>query len=274
MKVTTLTGRFNPSLPTLLCVHSSASSKWQWQNLAEVSEGYFNLVAHSLLGYADAPASTSLTTLDDQLGYLHDVLKSIPGPIHLVGHSFGGAVAMHLAMQCAALLCSLTVYESVNFDLLCKAGAPDDLTADIMRLGNSVIHQVKQGKLEDAAKLFTNYWNGHGTWESLPFAAQNRLIMRVPTVAWEFQASFTDSRTTEQYAQQYLPVQILSGSDSPQTSRWIAQRLGQLLPRAELTELQGLNHMGPILRPEVVNPMILDFADSSRGIQRNIRWAA
>jgi pimeloyl-ACP methyl ester carboxylesterase len=274
MKIKTLEGSFSSSLPTLVCLHSSASSRLQWQKLAENSGDHFNVIAHSLLGYADAPCSTPQTTMDDQTDHLHQVLRKIPGPIHLVGHSFGGAVAMRFVTKSAFPLSSLTLYESVNFDLLFGPNAPDQLADEVCRLGNLVIYHVKRGQLEAAAELFMDYWNGKGAWAGMPVLAQNRLLMRMPTVAWEFQAAFAEIPDQIVYTRQCLPVQILYGTRSPQPARWMAKKLGELMPRSEIRELSGLDHLGPITRPDIVNPLILKFADSSRDVQRRAQRAA
>jgi len=58
-----------------------------------------------------------------------------------------------------------------------------------------------------------------------------------------------------------VPVLLMVGSKSPLSSRAVARRLARLLPRAELAELEGLGHMGPITHPEVVNERIRGFLE-------------
>ena len=42
---------------------------------------------------------------------------------------------------------------------------------------------------------------------------------------------------------------------------WEARRLARLLPRAELVELEGLGHMGPVTHPDLVNERIRGFLE-------------
>jgi pimeloyl-ACP methyl ester carboxylesterase len=55
------------------------------------------------------------------------------------------------------------------------------------------------------------------------------------------------------------PVLLLVGTKSPRSSRAVAQRLARTLPRAEVVELDGLGHMGPVTHPDAVSPLIAGF---------------
>jgi len=251
---------FQPNLPTLVCLHSSASSPRQWQALAEAARGQWNLCIPHLLGYGEPLQGDAGNRMGEHVAYLHNRLEEIPGPLHMVGHSMGGAVALRYTLQHPGRLASLTVYESVCFDVL-FSGEPANAPADeINRLGNLVAYRVRQDALDQAAQMFVDYWNGRGAWAGLSAEARRRLASRMPQVAREFEALFESLPAPAAYARLRLPVQILHGNRSPMPAREVAVRLAGLVPGALRRELAGLGHMGPLTHPAEVNPLILRFA--------------
>ena len=86
--------------PTVLLLHSSGSSGRQWQPLMEQLAGRMHCVAVDLYGHggtADWPHERPLT-LDDEVDLLVPLLER-HGSVHLVGHSYGGAVALKTATR-------------------------------------------------------------------------------------------------------------------------------------------------------------------------------
>ena len=85
--------------PLVVCFHSSASSSRQWQPLADRIGDAFDVVAPDLFGHGAGPA-----WLGDARGIVDaDVaraarLMSVDRRAHLVGHSYGGVIALKLAV--------------------------------------------------------------------------------------------------------------------------------------------------------------------------------
>jgi len=252
--------RIDPALPTLVALHAGGATARQWLPLIEAARGRWNVIAPPLLGYAGAPATGAATTLQDHADYLHGVLRGLPGPLHLVGHSMGGAVALRYSGQHPARIASLSVYEAICFDLLFGAEGAGTAGDEINHQGNLVVYRVRREELEAAARLYVDYWNGRGAWDSMPADRQRRLVGRMPAAAWEIQALFREAPDPARYAAIETPVQVLSGNLSPAPARQAAARLAELLPEAVARELGGLGHMGPITAPGRINPLILEFA--------------
>ncbi len=90
------------------------------------------------------------------------------GPIHLVGHSYGGAVALRFAMQQPERLRSLVLIEPVAFHLL-RDESPDPanrrLFGEVMEIGGpGVAGPRPSGDYRRAMARFVDYWNGEGAW--------------------------------------------------------------------------------------------------------------
>jgi pimeloyl-ACP methyl ester carboxylesterase len=81
--------------PIVLCVHGIASSRRSWTRLGRRLEPEFRVFAYDQRGHGDRAGDMSPMTLDRSVRDLEAVAASLPGRVHLlVGHSWGGAVAL------------------------------------------------------------------------------------------------------------------------------------------------------------------------------------
>jgi pimeloyl-ACP methyl ester carboxylesterase len=90
--------------PIVILVHSSVSGARQWRRLMDELKGKFRLRAVNLFGYGKTPAwpNHATQTLDDQAMLVESSLPADAHQLCLVGHSFGGSVAMKAASDLAA----------------------------------------------------------------------------------------------------------------------------------------------------------------------------
>lgn len=118
--VCTVSGQGEP----VMLLHGSACSKGQWAGLTHLLEAQFQVAAVDLLGHGETPAwpGPAPLTLADEAMAIRTLVEHVRGPVHLVGHSFGGAVALHFAQAHPDQVRSLVLIEPVAFNLLGMAG--------------------------------------------------------------------------------------------------------------------------------------------------------
>ena len=111
---------------TALLLHATASSGAQWQTLTDALRAGCRVLAPDLYGYGetDPRPGDGAFALADEAALVNAILARSSGPIHLVGHSYGGAVALRFAVQQPERLRSLILIEPVAFHLL-RDDAPD-----------------------------------------------------------------------------------------------------------------------------------------------------
>jgi pimeloyl-ACP methyl ester carboxylesterase len=90
------------------------------------------------------------------------VAKKTKGPLHLVGHSYGAALALEAARTLGRRVKSLTLVEPVTFQLLRQEGRPE--WAEVEQLGLAVLGPVAKGEDRAAAAAFMSYWLGRWRW--------------------------------------------------------------------------------------------------------------
>ena len=88
------------------------------------------MLAIDLYGAGRSPQwpSARPLSLAEEVALLAPVLASTERPFHLIGHSYGGAVALRAALTHPEKLASLIVFEPVLFSLL-MAEDPDQAAA-------------------------------------------------------------------------------------------------------------------------------------------------
>jgi pimeloyl-ACP methyl ester carboxylesterase len=247
----------------VVMLHSSLSSKSQWTALAERLASRFRVIALDLCGYGDNALSLTGApfTLDDEVRLVTDHLDRLvepPGRIHLVGHSYGGLVALRIAQCRSNRVASLSLYEPVVFRML---DDEDATLADLRAVADRVSRLVMAGRRHDAAQAFVDFWSGESSYASLPLPAQASLARRVDKVPLDFQAALGWPRRREDLRAIVAPTLLLAGNRSPAVVQRIHTLLTRTLPDNRAATFDG-GHMGPITDTDRVNPWIEAFLDT------------
>jgi pimeloyl-ACP methyl ester carboxylesterase len=235
------------------CLHSSGSSSAQWRRLIESRQAVHRFIAFDFLGHGRSPDfAGDAYSLGFESEAVSDGLPPSREPIHLVGHSYGGAVALDLAVRHPGRFASVTVFEPVLFALLDPGSAE---FAEITATGYAIVRAARAGDLRAASATFIDYWNGSGSWRALAAEQQERICARIVPVARHFEALFSGPLPFDRLRALRVPTLVLLGDRSPAPARAVSERLGAL-PFVTVESLPGLAHMGPITHAEEVNDRI------------------
>ncbi|AWL11370.1 2-succinyl-6-hydroxy-2,4-cyclohexadiene-1-carboxylate synthase [Saliniradius amylolyticus] len=247
-----------PDGPVVVLLHSSLSSARQWQALISELQGHWRILNLDLLGYGQAPAPHDKErpfSLAQEVQRIEGILADYEvESFTLVGHSFGGAVALKLAYELGDRVESMALFEPVAFHLL----NPDSegLTEVL-----SISGQMTQADNFQAAQQFVDYWNGKGYFAALPERLQAGMAAQVPKVRQDFEGLIGEGYTLTDYRALTLPCLLMAGEQSRRSSRAVAKALSHTLPDCRFTFTPG-GHMAPISHSEAVNKHILCFLDS------------
>jgi len=251
----------------VVMLHASLSSKSQWKGLADRLAPHFRTIAIDLRGYGDnaLPAKASFT-LDDELRLVTSHLERLVparARMHLVGHSYGGLVALRLAQSLGNRVASLSLYEPVVFRLLAE---DDACLSEVRRLATGVRQLCVAERRDRATELFVDFWSGAGSYASLSATVRASMARRVEKVALDFQAALDwPSRPTDLRALT-APTLLLAGRRSPPVAQRIRALLASTIPNCQVRQFDA-GHMAPIADASRVNPWIEAFVHlcSTRG---------
>lgn len=122
--------------PTVILAHGSGASHREWAPVIAALRNRFRILTPHLLGYGrsePAPLHQPFHPWSD-LGALVAVANRAGEPVHLVGHSYGGALALEAARTLTARVESLTLIDPVAFHLMrLHMSAHPERTAEVYR---------------------------------------------------------------------------------------------------------------------------------------------
>lgn len=240
--------------PAIVMLHSSMSSARQWRELVVRLEPGYRVINLDLYGYGEGPAAEDASTfsLATEARRVMQILDELEvEDFHVLGHSYGGALALKLALEQNHRVTSLMLFEPVAFHLLSE---DEPGYQEVKKLAFGMLDV----KPRQAAAAFVDYWNGAGYFASLPEPMQILFAQQVDKIKLDFQALLGETYRPEDYAKITRPALLMTGKDSRQPAHAVADRIAQQLTDIAVRQVNG-GHMAPISHSDEVNTEITAF---------------
>jgi pimeloyl-ACP methyl ester carboxylesterase len=258
----------------VIALHCSGAGASQWCALAAALGGGYEVEAPEHYGSESAGPWTGehAFTLADEAVRAIALIDDSEDEVHLVGHSYGGGVALGVALARPERIASMALYEPSAFHLLRELGETDAFS-EIVGVARRVSEGILTGDYQGAMAAFVDYWNGPGTWDRIGPDGQQALTRWAPKAPLDFQALIDDLTPAEAYHSLAFPTLILRGERAPAPTRRVAEGLSRLLPASRLLVIAGAGHMGPMTHAAEVARLIARHigeapAACSRPLQR------
>jgi pimeloyl-ACP methyl ester carboxylesterase len=237
--------------PVALLLHSSGMSGEQWRRTAEGlrQEGMRTIVPDFLgSGRSAAWPEGKPFEFGHDVDVVAGLLREIGQPVHLVGHSYGGFIALQAALREPARVLSMALYDPVAFGVL-DPEADADAFAERATLS---FHWGETAAEHEAwLQSFVGYWSGAEAWPRLREAARAEMI-RVGWIVYSGARSLVgDGTPAAAYRPVAVPTTLVTGDGSPIAAQRIVARLGEALAGARVERLPGAGHMGPLTHGKV-----------------------
>lgn len=248
----------NAKTVDVLCLHGSASSGRQWRRLIQRLGRKHRVLAPDLIGYGNQRFNARIKLrLDDEVDAVLEQLDDATVPMHVVGHAYGGAVALRLACRYPERVASLTLYEPAQFLSVFEGGLDSVEARELRKLHTTVVDQMSTplGRWR-GAREFVNYGYGRNVWKDLTPLQKRRFAAAAPKVAAEFDALMVSQARLDDVSVLTMPVRILCGTRTRRTAKRVCELLAGRIPGALVHWLDGLKHMAPITDAGLVNTVI------------------
>jgi pimeloyl-ACP methyl ester carboxylesterase len=252
----------------VVLLHCTAGSGRQWADVAEALRSDFRVIAPDLCGYGGTAhwpgnGTFNLAVEADLIAALLDMLGR---PAHIVGHSYGGAVALQFASRHPRYLRTLTLIEPASFHLLRDGDDIDERAfRQISEVGATVANAVNCGDYQGGMRRFVDYWGGEGAWDALPASQRLALAARINKVTLDFWGTLNDPMRQADLASLEMPTLVVSGGQSPLPTRRICFHLARLIPDVTARTVANAGHMLPVTHFSEILPLIADHCGARRG---------
>ena len=228
--------------PTVVLVPGSCSTGAAWRPVIARWEGRFRCVTTSLLGYGGT--AERRTPADSAMAHEATAVEAVVGraggSVHLVGHSFGGLVALAVALRRRAPLASLTILEAPAAEVLRQSGE-GDLYAAFRGMTDAYFADFRRGNMNAIATMI-DFYGGPGTFASWPPKLRAYAVETTPVNILDWATAYGFPITASALAKVDLPVLVIRGGASHPAVQRANERLAELLERARLATIGGATH--------------------------------
>jgi pimeloyl-ACP methyl ester carboxylesterase len=264
----------------LLFVHGSASDYRTWQRLQESFCARYRTIAYSRRYHwpnqvIEPGADYSMTQHVDDLQMLIATLDA--APVQLVGHSYGAFVCLLLALRQPALVRSLVLIEPPAITLF--VGDPPRLhellrllatrpraALALMRFAATGLGPAtaaaRRGEMDAAMARSGQAVLGPDYYVRMPEI--RRAQVRANAIREEFFDSYPPL-PTEAVRAMHVPTLLVNGRDSPALFRCVIERLDELLPHSERSEIAGASHIVHEDQPALFERVVADYLCRTTG---------
>ena len=247
--------------PAVLCLHSNASTSSQWRALAGLLADRHRVMAVDGYGAGKSPEwpDDRGLRLADEVELAAPAIALAGERFDLVGHSYGAAVAVKLALMHPCRVRSLILYEPTLFHLVAGADPVSSPAAGVWQAAGDAAEAVARGDSFAAAERFIDFWMGSGSWAAMPTARQPAVAASMRNVKGWRDVTFADNLGLDELRALEMPVLLMWGQLSPDSATSVVRALQDAFPNVTMAPQPGLGHMGPITHAERINAQIAEF---------------
>ncbi|MDH5797558.1 MAG: alpha/beta fold hydrolase, partial [Paracoccaceae bacterium] len=215
--------------PPALFLPGSYSTPSAWRQVwAHLPAGIQrNAIALPGYGRTEEVRPWGAAHINQMIDLVAEAADRLDGPVHLVGHSFGGLNALATALSGRVDLASLALFEGNPINILRSIGQTalwDDARATSDRFAAA----VEAGE-PDAPAIIIDYWGGDGAFASFPAPVQDYCRATARTNVLDWDCAWTFAPDLAAAAALDVPVLLVRGAQSNPAIAMIYDRLAQAM---------------------------------------------
>ena len=233
----------------VLLLHAGIADRRMWAPQVEALEAAgHRTLAPDLPGFGDAPLEPGTIAYVEHAGAL------LERPATVVGCSFGGRIALELALARPELVERLVLISAGlgawEWSEPAQAGFAEEEEA------------IERGELAAAAAQQARMWladDAASEVRALTEAMTLRSYEQQLPVDGQVKAVWPELSAETRLAEIGVPTLVVVGSEDVQDIKAMAERLASDIPEARLETIEGAGHLPSLERPEELNRLLLDF---------------
>jgi len=228
--------------PTLVLVPGSCSTGAAWRPVIAEWHDRYRCVTASLLGYGRTAERRTAAVADmaHEAEMLEAVVQRAAGPVHLVGHSFGGTTALAVALRRRVPVLSLTVIEPPVPELLRHMGEHGHYSA--FREMTDAYFAAFRGGNDSAIEAMIDFYGGAGTFAGWPQKVRDYAVATTPVNLLDWICAYSFHLTRACLAKVAVPALVMCGGASHPAMKCATELLGQCLTDSSYATVAGAAH--------------------------------
>jgi pimeloyl-ACP methyl ester carboxylesterase len=251
--------------PTIVFVPGSCSTGAAWKAVIAQLDGQYRTITTSLPGYG---GSAERRTAGDRsiapvASAVEAVIRRSGGPVHLVGHSFGGEVGLAVALRGCVPLESLAIFEAPAPGMLSvfgKSGRYDAFRA----MTDAYIGDFRSGNAEAIAAM-VDFYGGPGTFQSWPASVRSYAAKTTPTNILDWESAYSFEPSPQALAGLNLPLLVAVGEISHPAVVEANALIARSVPRASFATIPGAAHFMTATHAQAVADLIVRHVSGGQG---------
>ena len=239
--------------PAVLLLHPVGLDLTWWEAQVEALRPEFQVVRMDFRGHGKSDIAPPPYTLANFAHDAHALLDSLRiGPAHVIGLSLGGMVAQHLALEHPQ-----DVRSVVLSNTLCTL--PPEARQAMRARGEA----AEQSGMAAVVQPTIERWFTRGFLDSALVARCRQHLLAHHVGAWASTwRAIGELDTLPRLGEIHVPTLVTTGDADVSTPVASAQVIASAIPGAVLKVMAGAPHMAPYEKPEVFNPLVVDFLRS------------
>jgi len=227
----------------IVFIHGSYATTSTWKKIVQQLSLTHHCISIKLPGHCGMPDpdDLELPNINTELDMIESVISTLTDqPIHLIGHSFGGVVALALALKGKVKIDELTLFEPVSTWVFESVG-DKAMTAQVNEFIQGYRQSISNNEPYACGKVI-DFWGGKGAFASLPDFIKDGMV---PLTAnnnrhWTLCTNTLQDRKTLNALT--IPTKLVCGSKSNPVAQAIVNHLGRELPNNEQFMIPGASH--------------------------------
>jgi pimeloyl-ACP methyl ester carboxylesterase len=236
----------------LVLIHGAAADHTRWEPVLPGLEKQFTIYAVDRRGRGQSGDGDSYA-IELEYEDVAAVVDSIPGPVDLLGHSYGAICSLEASLKTSKLR-KLLLYEPPIPTDVKKKSPPD--AVDRM---NSYLHV---GEREKALIIFLREIVGIPQDEMdmlRSFPSWSSRLASAHTIAREEASLGSYTLKPERFSRMKTPTSLLLGGDSPPFFRVAIETLKKAIPNSRIAIIPGQRHAAMDTAPKLFLHEVMGF---------------
>jgi pimeloyl-ACP methyl ester carboxylesterase len=269
-----------PARELVVCVHGMTGAATNWTDLMAELAPDFDCVALDLPGSGNSPppGKRSGYSVKALAATVISLIETLPSPVHLVGNSMGGAIAIRIAAARPDLVKTLTLVSPVLPDLRPRRSTIHLPVLALPVIGDRLVRRFTQLPPENrVAGVFAACYFDASTVHPHRFAAAVAELRRRDALAHDGASMVGAARTliAETLRPRRLslwraaervkaPGLVLFGSHDRLVSPALAVPAAKAFKHAKIVVLPESGHIAQMERPALVARLLREMVDQAR----------